>query len=573
MEKYMKRILFLVLGVLLMANGKAFAEPEKWSSNGHYYEWFSEKLSWNDAKNNAQNLGGYLATSTSSAENSFLLNNFNFSGHDQSYLGGYQSGGPEPAGGWKWVTNESWSYTNWDTPYQPDNWNSPNGRENYLTLYHNAGEWNDYAQPAPYIVEWNKNPDTLQKIYIDWENPIGADFQTKTIPVLNWNYLVTDKSKTYTQLTSNDINNLGGEQYKQNIVNNVKSIFSNSGITGIQILDSDTTTTKPADALVVHFGMYDSTKLNGVVGTAFDVSNHLFNPIDQFNERADGEIAIFLDYGEGPYYAANNIAHEVGHGLGLRHINPYTGNYIEVMDYDSTNNPDVNSNNNAFNSLEKFTNEVSYIYEPPTDARVNSIGGALDRIINPTHNPTYHLLKYTSGESDTQLADEHVAAGSWDTQPIAADLITGTFKLTDSSISELYGFSAMLFSGAGGFESNWYTMAYYDELSIADVENLSFSSSRDFPLYLFASSLPDSDQMDILFGFGDENSPDFNLYDYSGNELNGKIFRYLASENRFETIGSFQGNFTGNSTVPEPASILLFGLATPWIFFKRKQKR
>jgi len=68
--------------------------------------------------------GGHLATITSEAENAFiygLASNNIALWHSLPngcvlgpWLGGTQpTGSSEPGGGWRWVTGETWSYTNW----------------------------------------------------------------------------------------------------------------------------------------------------------------------------------------------------------------------------------------------------------------------------------------------------------------------------------------------------------------------------------------------------------------------------------------------------------------------------
>ncbi|MBF0123757.1 MAG: VCBS repeat-containing protein [Magnetococcales bacterium] len=102
--------------------------------NGHTYKLVhtSEDISWTDAKNQAEAMGGYLATITSSEENKFISSLYNDSS-SYYWLGGYQPnpGVGEPNGGWAWVTGESWSYTNWYSgPHsQPDN---DGGTEHFL---------------------------------------------------------------------------------------------------------------------------------------------------------------------------------------------------------------------------------------------------------------------------------------------------------------------------------------------------------------------------------------------------------------------------------------------------------
>jgi len=130
-----------LLLVTLLLSGSAVAAPIQWKAanggNGHYYEFVPVNLSWADAKTAAealsfQGMQGHLITITSQAESDFFGANFG-QGTGQTlfgWLGGFQdTKAPdyaEPAGGWRWVTGETWSFTNWWTEKGfPDNFNGP----------------------------------------------------------------------------------------------------------------------------------------------------------------------------------------------------------------------------------------------------------------------------------------------------------------------------------------------------------------------------------------------------------------------------------------------------------------
>ena len=113
-----------------------------------------EGITWEEANKAAQAMGGHLATITSAAENDYV---YSLVANDDRFwykygtdliglgpwLGGYQPpGSPEPSGGWRWVTGEPFTYSNWASG-QPDNYRG----EDYLH-YWGAGtpkgsKWND----------------------------------------------------------------------------------------------------------------------------------------------------------------------------------------------------------------------------------------------------------------------------------------------------------------------------------------------------------------------------------------------------------------------------------------------
>jgi len=70
----------------------------QWQQNQHFYEFFAGPETWSAAKTTAVNLGGYLATTTSEAEDEVCMNLANGAGF---WLGGSDQG---HVGIWLWET-------------------------------------------------------------------------------------------------------------------------------------------------------------------------------------------------------------------------------------------------------------------------------------------------------------------------------------------------------------------------------------------------------------------------------------------------------------------------------------
>lgn len=88
--------------------------------NGHWYKLVIQAMTWDEAKVEAEKLGGYLATITSAEESAFLEAHVPIRGGDYIGIGGRQDpAGLEPDGGWGWMTGESWGYVNW-VPGEPN---------------------------------------------------------------------------------------------------------------------------------------------------------------------------------------------------------------------------------------------------------------------------------------------------------------------------------------------------------------------------------------------------------------------------------------------------------------------
>jgi formylglycine-generating enzyme required for sulfatase activity len=121
-------------------------------------------IHWRSAKSAAEGRGGYLACIASADENMWIWSALvqpQSSGWD-AWIGLYQSGGAEPAGGWQWISGEPLTFVGW-CGNQPDNSNGFEDYAHFMTL-HGPGCWNDIREDGcysgtcyieDYIVEWD----------------------------------------------------------------------------------------------------------------------------------------------------------------------------------------------------------------------------------------------------------------------------------------------------------------------------------------------------------------------------------------------------------------------------------
>lgn len=148
---------WIALAALLLAS-LALAQPEPWlhpDGTIHYYQAIAVPggITWNAARVQAEDSGGYLATLTSQEENDFVFALLDSNAYwyrrpgsgtlAGPWLGGYQpSGSHEPDSGWRWVTTEPFGFRNWSTG-QPDN----EGNESALHFGESVGvrvpTWDD----------------------------------------------------------------------------------------------------------------------------------------------------------------------------------------------------------------------------------------------------------------------------------------------------------------------------------------------------------------------------------------------------------------------------------------------
>jgi len=145
--------------------------------NGHSYYRSTGSAFWTDARNACTNMGGYLVTVTSAAENNFI-----FGLWPSGWIGLTDE---VNEGVWRWVTGETYSYTSWN-PGEPNN----AGNEDYVQFV-GGGKWNDLPnnQSLPYVIEFNYivtfTPWVLhQTIYT---NSLGYySFSQSTNPSVEW---------------------------------------------------------------------------------------------------------------------------------------------------------------------------------------------------------------------------------------------------------------------------------------------------------------------------------------------------------------------------------------------------
>ena len=117
------------------------------------YQYFSSYESWTDASSYCQNLGGELASVTSSDINDFLTTLT----EDPAWVGGYKNDG-----NWNWSDGSTFDYTNWaSTPtQQPDNAGGDQDKIqiNWRSSQIGVGYWDDletdhYASGLPFICQ------------------------------------------------------------------------------------------------------------------------------------------------------------------------------------------------------------------------------------------------------------------------------------------------------------------------------------------------------------------------------------------------------------------------------------
>ena len=97
----------------------------------HIYLRYDLSMTWSEAKQFCEELGGHLVTINSPEEQKFVTNVMMSNASKSAYwIGGYQEGGI-----WKLLNGEDMSYTNWSE-------NEPNNSGQYMHMY-KSGKWDD----------------------------------------------------------------------------------------------------------------------------------------------------------------------------------------------------------------------------------------------------------------------------------------------------------------------------------------------------------------------------------------------------------------------------------------------
>jgi hypothetical protein len=329
-----------------------------------------------------------------------------------------------------------------------------------------------------------------------------------------------------------------GAQDQTRLVADVQAIFDRSGIKNIEV-----TTTPAPDAVNVFFSATDtpSRSIDGASLSEYvsPVTGLNVLGINRHAATSSGNVLVFPaaftrnapphDYG-GLEYVAETIAHEVGHALGLMHVDSDgRSGAVEVMDYDATKN-----------DAERFLNAVTPIVGYPN--------GVLTQT-GVTSNPVFGLRRFVDGLPDSALASAQLPILPGDLEGFSPLTVGATVYKVSAGDEPLYDVQ-MLLGGSLVGESLFVPHQVVPISSVSQISTLLKSLPLGLSFELFAASAPGG-PLNIAIATMDINgSEQFEI------PLTGHSIHFVL--NKYDVDGSITTLATGQlGNVPEPSSMML----------------
>lgn len=238
-----KRLLALGLSAVMLLGTVPFVGAEEKAAaddtvvfNGHKYQVFDESVTWYEAKEKCEALGGHLVTITSKEENaaiSKLISDYNKSFY---WIGATDE---KVEGEWEWVNGEKFQYNN-GSNYWAD---GQAQREDHAAIlrvnrYGNSGQWNDFTGNCTYdnvslfgfICEWGDEDNAQDDGRIEFNGHYYQVFDKG----LDWN-----EAKKYCESLGGHLVTITSQEEQELIESMLRDASKNSYWLGAELVGDE----------------------------------------------------------------------------------------------------------------------------------------------------------------------------------------------------------------------------------------------------------------------------------------------------------------------------------------------